>query len=232
MGFRKKDGPGLFDDWPDRYDSWFSTPIGLLVKKFETSLLLEMLMPKRGETLLDVGCGTGVFTLDVLHYETKIFGIDISTPMLVQAVKKTSIYPFCPIAGDMSALPFPDKSFDKVYSMTALEFVADAEQAVSELDRVTRPGGKVVLTTLNSLSPWAERRKRAGEKGHALFKHMTFRSPEELEKLAPRKPQIKTAVHFFKEDDPEQAVRIEIEGTKDKRMTGAFVAMSWPKPMT
>lgn len=232
MGFRKKDDSELFDDWPDRYDSWFSTPVGLLVKKFETSLLLEMLRPKRGETILDVGCGTGVFTLDVLHYETKIFGVDISTPMLVQAVKKTSIYPFYAIAGDMSALPFPDKLFDKVYSMTALEFVADAAKAVSELDRVTRPGGKVVLTTLNSLSPWAERRRHEGKKGHTLFKHMRFRSPEELADLAPRKPQIKTAIHFLKEDDPKQAEHTEAEGKRDKRITGAFIAMSWSKPKT
>jgi len=232
MGFKEKNGSSLFDDWPEKYDRWFATPIGLLVKKVETSLLLEMLVPNRGELILDVGCGTGVFTLDVLSYGTEIFGIDISTPMLGQAVKKTSTYPFFAIAGDMSALPFPDRSFDKVYSMTALEFVADAAKAVSELDRVTRPGGRVVLTTLNSLSPWAKRRKEDGEKGHTLFKHMTFRSPAELENLAPRSPQIKTAIHFLKEDDPEQAVFIEEEGNKEERITGAFVAMSWPKPMS
>ncbi|NNK97306.1 MAG: methyltransferase domain-containing protein [Desulfobacterales bacterium] len=231
MGFREKDDPGLFDNWPDKYDNWFLTPLGLLVKKFETSLLLEMLQPERGELILDVGCGTGVFTLDILSYGTKIFGIDISTPMLSQAVKKTCTYPFYAIAGDMSVLPFPDESFDKVYSMTALEFVADAKKAVSELDRVIRPGGRVVLTTLNSLSPWAERRKKEGEKGHTLFKHMIFRSPAELEILAPRNPRIQTAIHFLKEDDPEQAVLIEKEGKKEQRNTGAIVAMSWPKPL-
>lgn len=230
MEFRKRDDSGLFDNWPDKYDSWFSTPLGVLVKKFETSLLLEMLEPERDELILDVGCGTGVFTLDILSYGTKIFGLDISTPMLSQAVKKTGAYPFFAIAGDMSVLPFPDESFDKVYSMTALEFVADAKKAVSELDRVTRPGGRVVLTTLNSLSPWAERRKREGQRGHTLFKHMIFRSPAELEKLAPRNPRLKTAIHFLKEDDPEQAVRLEEVGKKDQRNTGAFVAMSWPKP--
>lgn len=232
MGIRKKDGSELFDDWPAKYDSWFSTPLGLLVKKFETSLLLEMLNPKKGQLILDVGCGTGVFTQDVLSFGAKILGIDISTPMLVQAVKKTSSYPFFAVVGDMSALPFPDESFDKVYSMTALEFVSDAAKAVSELDRVTRPGGRVVLTTLNSLSPWAKRRKQEGKKGHSLFKHMRFRSPEELANLAPRKPRIKTAIHFLKEDDPQQAVHLEAEGTRDKRVTGAFIAMSWPKPMT
>ena len=57
----KGDGE-LFDDWPEQYDTWFSTPIGALVQEYETALLLDMLKPRPEELLLDVGCGTGVFT--------------------------------------------------------------------------------------------------------------------------------------------------------------------------
>jgi hypothetical protein len=55
MSDRHNSRDNLFDDWPDRYDDWFQTPIGSLVKQYECDLLLELLQPLRGETILDVG---------------------------------------------------------------------------------------------------------------------------------------------------------------------------------
>ena len=46
----------LFDDWPDRYEKWFTTPIGSLVKRVEWELVLDFLRPARGDFLLDAGC--------------------------------------------------------------------------------------------------------------------------------------------------------------------------------
>lgn len=219
----------LFDDWADRYDKWFSTPVGTLVKKYEEELLLDMLAPQPDERILDVGCGTGIFTSDVLSCGAKITGVDISYPMLVQAEKKTSRHLFQGLVGDMTALPFADESFDKVYSMTALEFVKEASTAIEELHRVVRPGGAVVVTTLNSLSPWAERRTEKAARGHRLFQNMTFRTPRQLEKLCPAEPTVKTAIHFMKDDDPEDIARIEEQGRADNAGTGAFIALKWRK---
>ena len=226
---KQSDEGELFDDWVDRYDRWFSTPVGALVKHYESKLLLEMLQPQAGELILDIGCGTGVFTLDVLASGTNIVGLDISYPMLVQAEKKTAEYPFQGVIGNMTALPFAGESFDKVFSMTALEFVADAELAINELQRVTRPGGTVVVTTLNSLSPWAERRTKEAAAGHTLFSNMTFRSPAELALLAPDDHTVKTAIHFLKKDNPEMIPAIEEDGCRQNKCTGAFVALSWCK---
>ena len=44
-----------FDDWPERYDRWFETPVGNAVLKYETGLILELLRPGRGERILDAG---------------------------------------------------------------------------------------------------------------------------------------------------------------------------------
>jgi SAM-dependent methyltransferase len=76
----------IFDDWPDKDDQWFETPIGRLVKKYESQLVLEMLRPQQGERILDAGCGTGIFTLDVLAVRAQVVGLELSLPMLLLAV--------------------------------------------------------------------------------------------------------------------------------------------------
>lgn len=220
----------LFDQWPERYDRWFETPIGSLVKRYESELLADLLKPRPGELILDVGCGTGVFTLDILASGSEVIGLDISRPMLLRAGKKAGKYSFQGVVGDMRALPFSDDAFDKVVSMTALEFIEDGRGAVRELFRVARKGGTIVATTLNSLSPWAARRRQKAQKGHRLFKDMILRSPDEMRSIAPVEGVVKTAIHFQKDDDPQQAAWIEAEGRLKGLDTGAFVAAGWVKP--
>lgn len=219
----------LFDDWPDRYDTWFTTPIGKLVKAYEAELLIELLAPQPDELILDIGCGSGVFTALVGAVRPALVGLDLSLPMLRRAVAKVQGYRFAALVGTMTSLPFADQSFDRVYSMTALEFVADARSAIGEMNRVTRPGGTVVVTTLNSLSPWAVRRKEKAAAGHSLFANMTFRSPQEMSRLAPGPAQVKTAIHFLKDTDPGQAAVLEEQGRLEQRNTGALVALCWQK---
>ncbi len=226
---RLRYAPRLFDEWPEKYDRWFETPIGALVKKYENELLLDLLQPRPGESILDVGCGTGVFTLNILACGPRLAGLDISIPMLKQAEFKTAGYPFRGVVGDMSFLPFADECFDRVVSMTALEFIADGRKAVADLFRVTRKGGVVVATTLNSLSPWAVRRKKKADKGHSLFERMIFRSPDEMRAMAPVEGLVKTAIHFQKNDDPKRAPEIERDGQRRKLDTGAFLAARWVK---
>jgi len=219
----------LFDDWPEKYDRWFETPIGALVKKYENELLLDLLQPRPDEVILDVGCGTGVFTTNILGFGTRVTGLDISYPMLMRAELKAKGYPFRAVAADMRFLPFIDECFDRVVSMTAIEFIADGQAAVEDMFRVTKKGGVVVVTTLNSLSPWAVRRKKKADRGHSLFKQMIFRSPDEMRALAPVDGTVKTAIHFLKDDNPQKAAGIELDGQKQGLDTGAFVAARWVK---
>lgn len=225
-----KEKTQLFDEWPETYDRWFTTPIGSLVKKYETELILDLLSPKQGEVIMDAGCGTGVFTLDILSLGSKVIGLDISLPMLIHAGKKLREFPFQMVLADILHLPFREDYFDKLLSVTALEFIENAKGAVEELFRVTKRGGSLVVATLNSLSPWAERRRAKAEKGHNLFEKAIFRSPDELLQLAPFKGAVKTAIHFQREEDPERAMIIEHEGQEKNLNTGALVAVCWKKP--
>jgi ubiquinone/menaquinone biosynthesis C-methylase UbiE len=219
----------LFDEWPETYDRWFTTPIGSLIRKVEAELILDLLCPGKGEIILDAGCGTGIFTLDTLSSGSKVIGVDVSLPMLRQAGKKLEGYPFLMLSADMLHLPFPEGFFDKVVSVTALEFIKDGKDAVGELFRATKRGGCIVVATLNSLSPWVLRRRVEAKEGHTLFEKAIFRSPGELLSLAPVEGVVRTAVHFQKGDDPEKAVEIEQEGRRKGLNTGAFVAVRWRK---
>ena len=159
-----------------------------------------------------------------------IVGLELSLPMLFRAREKIEGYPFHMVLGDMKNLPFADNAFDKSISVTAIEFIKDARRAVGELFRVTEPGGCIVVATLNSLSLWATRRKVAGKMGHQIFKHVIFRSPDELKGFLPLDGNIKTAIHFQKDDDPKQAKIIEKHGQSKNLNTGAFLIVRWEKP--
>lgn len=222
--------PKLFDRWPEKYDNWFQTPMGKLIKSYETELILEMLNPSKGELVLDAGCGTGIFTRDLTDAGAEVMGLELSLTMVEGAGRRLSGSPFHMIQGDMLRLPFSDHVFDKAVSVTAIEFIKDARGAVNELFRVTKPGGIIVVATLNSLSPWAERRKMAGKKGHAIFRDVVFRSPEEIRGLVEAKATVKTAIHFQKDEDVRKAKRMEEAGRSQGLLTGAFLACRWKKP--
>ena len=220
----------LFDDWPETYDQWFATPIGRLVKKVEGDLLLDLIKPHPGDLILDAGCGTGVFTLDLLHLGCRIIGTDLSMPMLLRAKQKAGGYPFRIVLADLLNLPFSANSFGKVISVTALEFIEDGRRAIEELFRVTKRRGSLVVATLNSLGPWALQRNAEARQKHTIFEQAIFRSPEELLSLTPIHGEIRTAIHFRKEEYPEIAPGIEQEGFEKGLNTGAFLAARWVKP--
>ena len=219
----------LFDEWPEQYDRWFTTPTGALVRKYEAELILDLLRPGRGEIILDAGCGTGVFTLDLLASGAHVIGLDISLPMLRRSREKAKGGFFQIVLGDMLHLPFAENVFDKTVSVTAMEFIEDGWGAVRELFRVTKRGGSIVAATLNSLSPWASRRRAEAQKKQSIFRKAIFRSPDELRSLAPVEGVIRTAIHFLKEDDPNIAPGIERAGREKGLNTGAFVAVRWEK---
>ena len=80
---------------------------------------------------------TGFLQFDFLSQRSEAIGLDIALPMLTHAYVKLESYPFFAVLEDMLHLPFQDNYFDKTVSVTALEFIEDANRAVSELFRVT-----------------------------------------------------------------------------------------------
>jgi SAM-dependent methyltransferase len=223
----------LFDDWPDAYEKWFERPLGKAVLKFELDLVGRLLTPSPGDSLLDAGCGTGIFTSAFLRMGVKVTGMDISLPMLRAARRRQTRRGMSLVQGDMLRLPFRDSAFDHVLSVTALEFLPEAKGALEECFRVVRPGGTVVVATLNRLGMWARKRNRDAKVKDSIFRNTTFRSGEDLLRLAyPRRGACATAVHFTPYEHPllvRLAPLMEKTGRALSLKTGAFVAARWVK---
>jgi ubiquinone/menaquinone biosynthesis C-methylase UbiE len=108
--------------------------------------LLERTMPgpESGPKLLDVGCGTGFHLARLRSRGFEVAGIDGSEDMLARA---RTANPGADLRqGDVSALPFPDASFDVVLCVEVLRYLAQPEACLKEMARVLRPGGVCLVT--------------------------------------------------------------------------------------
>ncbi|GAA2288505.1 hypothetical protein GCM10010145_68370 [Streptomyces ruber] len=119
----------------------------------ERDFLIEAI--RSGEKVLDIGCGTGRFTVPMAEKGAEVSGLDISRPMLDVASRKLAERGLTADLreGDMARLPFPDASFDTVTSMLALMHVPleDRQAVFGEVARVLRPGGRMLLGVKNSV---------------------------------------------------------------------------------
>jgi SAM-dependent methyltransferase len=108
-------------------------------------LFIDFAGISEGEHVLDVGCGTGslAFTLSQNPNVRHITAIDFS-PIYIEHAKRFNEDPRVQFqVGDACALPFEDASFDHCASLLVLAFIPQADLAVREMRRVTRPGGIV-----------------------------------------------------------------------------------------
>ncbi len=101
-----------------------------------------------GEELLDVGCGTGslTFALAARGRFKSITGIDFSPAYIAHATRKNSDPRITFEQGDGCAMPYADRSFDRVLSLLVLHYVREPHKAVAEMRRVARTGATVAAT--------------------------------------------------------------------------------------
>jgi ubiquinone/menaquinone biosynthesis C-methylase UbiE len=132
----------------------------------------EVLDPKPGERLLEVGPGTGYYTLPVAEWlgpEGRLDILDLQQEMLdhtMREARERGLENLVPARGDATEMPYEDGGFDGAYLVTTLGEVPDQDAALRELRRVVKPGGRIVvgeifldphLVTRGSLRERAER---------------------------------------------------------------------------
>jgi ubiquinone/menaquinone biosynthesis C-methylase UbiE len=136
--------------------------------------LREALDPQPGERVLEVGPGTGYYSLPVAGWigpGGRLDIYDLQQEMLDHTMRRaqvSGIENIHPAQGDARSLPHPDAVFDRAFLVTVLGEIPDQEASLSELRRVLKPGGRLVVGELfgdpHWVSPGALRR-RAEEAG-------------------------------------------------------------------
>ena len=110
--------------------------------------VMSALTSRPGEDVLDAGCGPGVASLTLSQQGYRVTAID-TDPAKIETLRLLGCSPDQSLAPQLATvcdLPFRDASFDKVLCAEVLEHVEDDRRAVSELARVLRPGGVLVIT--------------------------------------------------------------------------------------
>lgn len=112
--------------------------------------------------ILDVGCGPGMMAYHSIAREFEFFGIDISEKMIDECNNKFRKEKFVNFSvGKIQKLDFSDDLFDVVLCMGILEHVPkdEIECALSEINRVLKPGGQVIISLMNENSLFAWQRR-------------------------------------------------------------------------
>lgn len=155
----------FFDLWSASYDR-----PGLQQTTYRPihDAVLERLDGTAPERILDLGCGTGQLTerLRDRFTHATVVGADLSNGMLERAALRAEAHdaeaaPMNPLSGsfvraDALRLPLADATFDVVTCTESFHWYADQAAAVAELARLVRPGGRVVIASIATVTGFAD----------------------------------------------------------------------------
>ncbi len=162
------------------YNTWFVSEPGRTALVIEKDLLRRLWAPRAPQSVLEVGCGTGLFLEWFAQGGHQVTGLDPSPYMLNLAhdrvPKRTALD-----RGFAEDLPYEDNSFDTVALITALEFVNDPQSALREALRVARR--QVLLGILNkySVTTWQHCLTRLWQP--SIYRHARFFSVFQIRRM-------------------------------------------------
>jgi SAM-dependent methyltransferase len=162
------------------YAEWWSKQNEKWAAYLELELMIKLLKPSAGESILDIGCGTGMSTRHLLNMGLNITGIDPSPYMLdislLNLGHRVELY-----RGFAEDLPFDDNSFNHALFFLSLEFVNDPVKAIAEACRVAKD--RVFFGFFNRYAIKGIQRMITGGAFHPTFRQARFFSVWEVKKL-------------------------------------------------
>ena len=133
---------GMFDDVARHYDR-MNNVLSAGNAVLWRAATVRAVAPVAGERILDVAAGTGTSSVALARSGAEVIALDFSAGMVAEGRRKHKKIEF--VEGDAEKLPFPDNQFDAVSISFGLRNVKDPKQALAEMYRVLKPGGRLVI---------------------------------------------------------------------------------------
>lgn len=148
MGGQEKYMRSYFDSEAHRYDRTHGTgQYGTRYSIVHHYLPFWKRYLKGTYAVLEIGCGTGVFTEQFAKLCKNVTSIDLSPNMIVRAQQRNPDVKFHRASAEQ--LPFADASFDAVVCVNSFSYIVNQQKALREFRRVLKPGGKLLLIDMN-----------------------------------------------------------------------------------
>jgi len=224
-----------FDAFAKDYDEWYESKLGSFVDAVEKNLIEELAQPKPNEKVLDMGSGTGTYSLWLARMGLEVTALDQSVEMLKVAQNKARLQEGSPInflQGNAEEIPFDENTFDLVVSVTAVEFMDEPKEALLEAMRVLKPGGRLVIGLLTKNSSWGKLySERAKVDPDNLFAKAHLYTEEEVAELLSVPFAMKRGLFLppVMEFDHEDALHTEAGKQKNQENGAGFFAVRWIK---
>ncbi len=124
-----------------------NNPLREFIQEFEAKELMEISGLKPGKILLEIGCGSGNGTKLIMKYfkPRKVYAIDLDERMIEKSIKRNAHTSVEYSVGDCTGLRFTNSKFDAVIIFGALHHIPAWKKAISEISRVLKPGGRLII---------------------------------------------------------------------------------------
>ncbi|HEV8554806.1 MAG TPA: class I SAM-dependent methyltransferase [Actinophytocola sp.] len=161
-----------YDSFAEAYTAENET--SLVNAYYERPAMLELAGEVAGRRILDAGCGSGALSAALRARGAVVTGIDTSAAMLELARRRLGADADLRVADLASPLPLPDGEFDDVVASLVLHYLQDWGPTLTELRRVLRPGGRLLVSVDHPFAAYGSQRLAGGSPNYFETYNWTF----------------------------------------------------------